>query len=106
MAQNENPHIALFQQEASELLTEVQECLLIIEQDTEDKDAINRLFRAMHSIKGAGGMFGYDRITEFTHHVETALDLVREGKLNISRELIDLVLASHDCIKEMLEQVS
>jgi len=94
--------VELFRQEAAELLSEVQECLLLIEDSPEDKDAINRLFRAMHSIKGAGGMFGYDRITEFTHHVETALDHVREGRLAVSRELIDLVLASHDCIQEML----
>lgn len=103
MSNQENHHVALFQQEATELLSDVQECLLIIETRPDDRDAINRLFRAMHSIKGAGGMFGYDRITEFTHHVETALDKVRDGKLAINRELIDLVLASHDCIKEMLD---
>lgn len=102
MSSSENPHVELFRQEAAELLSEVQECLLLIEDSPEDKDAINRLFRAMHSIKGAGGMFGYDRITEFTHHVETALDHVREGRLAVSRELIDWVLASHDCIQEML----
>jgi len=103
MSHSENPHVELFRQEALELLADVQECLLLIEDAPEDKDAINRLFRAMHSIKGAGGMFGYDRITDFTHHVESALDQVREGRLAISRELIDLVLASHDCIKEMLD---
>lgn len=106
MANAENPHVELFRQEASELLADVQECLLIIESDPDDKDAINRLFRAMHSIKGAGGMFGYDRITEFTHHVETVMDSVRDGKTKANRTLIDLVLASHDCIKEMLDDES
>lgn len=103
MNNQENPHVALFRQEATELLADVQECLLIIESSPDDRDAINRLFRAMHSIKGAGGMFGYERITEFTHHVETALDKVRDGKLAITRDLIDLILASHDCIKELLD---
>ena len=103
MQENENPHVEMFRQEALELLNDVQECLLLIEKDPADKESINRLFRAMHSIKGAGGMFGFDRITEFTHHIETALDLVREDKLVITKELIDLVLASHDCIRDMLD---
>lgn len=103
MSSSEPSHVEVFRQEATELLGEVQECLLIVEEHPGDQDAINRLFRAMHSIKGAGGMFGYDRITSFTHHVETALDKVREGKLAITRPLIDLVLASHDCVREMLD---
>jgi len=103
MSSQENPHVELFRQEATELLADVQECLLLIESDPRNKDAINRLFRAMHSIKGSGGMFGYDRITDFTHHVETTLVLVRDGGLEIDRRLIDLILASHDCIMEMLQ---
>lgn len=99
----ENPHVELFRQEALELLGDVQDCLLVIESDPHDMDSINRLFRAMHSIKGAGGMFGFDRITDFTHHVETTLDLVRDNKLPADKTLIDLVLASHDCIREMLD---
>lgn len=103
MTSPEQNHVEVFRQETIELLSEVQECLLIVENSPGNLDAIHRLFRAMHSIKGAGGMFGFDRITNFTHHVETALDQVREGKVPFSRGLIDLILASHDCIREMLD---
>lgn len=93
-----------FIQEAEDLLSEVEECILDIETNHDDADAVNRLFRAMHTIKGSGSMFGFDDIAGFTHHVETALDYVREGKLRISTKLIDAVLASRDQIKSMLSE--
>ncbi|MBN2524927.1 MAG: chemotaxis protein CheA [Deltaproteobacteria bacterium] len=89
--------------EAEDLLVEIEECVLDIETNPEDMDAINRLFRAMHTIKGSGAMFGFEDIASFTHHVETALDFVREGKLKISTKLINMVLKSRDHIKAMLE---
>ncbi len=92
-----------YRMEAEELLGDIEEAVLDIEQDPGDSDAVNRLFRAMHTIKGSGSMFGFDDIAQFTHHVETALDLVREGSVSVTKELIDLVLASRDRIIAMLE---
>ncbi len=91
--------------EMGELLTEVEDAILEVENATDaesENDAVNRLFRAMHSIKGIAGMFGFDLITDFTHHVESTLDLVRNGELAVSKELINLVLQSHDMISELL----
>ncbi len=96
-------HTEAFLQEAEELLCEVEEAILLVENDTSNEDAINQLFRAMHTIKGGGGMFGFDNISDFTHHVETALDKVRTHELEATKELIDLVLKSHDQIKIMLD---
>ena len=90
--------------EAEDLLAEVEECVLDIENNPDDMDAVNRLFRAMHTIKGSGAMFGFDDVSAFTHHVETTLDFVREGKLRISTKVIDMVLNARDHIKAMLEQ--
>ena len=90
--------------EAAELLVEVEDCILDIEADPNDTDTIDRLFRAMHTIKGSGAMFGFDKIADFTHHVETVLDMVREGKLTISKKLINLILSSRDLISTMLEE--
>ncbi len=89
--------------EAEDLLVEIEECVLDIENDPDDMDAVNRLFRAMHTIKGSGAMFGFDDISSFTHHVETVLDYVREGKLRVSTKLIDMVLNARDHIKSMLD---
>jgi two-component system chemotaxis sensor kinase CheA len=97
-----NDFINTFRSEAEELLTTVEECVLDIEENPQDADAINRLFRAVHTIKGSGSMFGFTELSAFTHHVESVLDQVRSGSLCVSRELIDLVLNSRDLIKGML----
>ena len=95
-------HIEVYRQEAEELLVEIEETVLELEENPDDSEAINKLFRAMHTIKGSGAMFGFDEIAEFTHHVETAMDKVRNGEVRISKQLIDLILASRDQITDML----
>ena len=92
--------------EAEELLSGVEDAVLDIEENPGDQEAVNRLFRAMHTIKGSGSMFGFDAISEFTHHVETALDNVRKGKLPVSKTLIDLILMSRDRITAMLGEAN
>lgn len=99
-------YIETFKQEAEELLSEMEDIVLAIEDNPDDQDNVNRLFRAMHTIKGSGAMFGFDDIAAFTHHVETALDKVRSGVLGVSKELIDIVLASRDQISVMLDAAS
>ncbi|MEZ5359721.1 MAG: chemotaxis protein CheA [Candidatus Zixiibacteriota bacterium] len=94
--------IETFRLEIEELLGDIEEAVLDIEQDPDNRETIDRLFRAMHTIKGSGGMFGMDAISDFTHHVETALDCVREGQLSVTEELIDLILASRDHIEALL----
>jgi two-component system chemotaxis sensor kinase CheA len=93
----------IFQQEASELLEELETSLLALESQPEDLKLVSRVFRAMHTIKGSGAMFGFDDIADFTHHVETVLDKVREGAVPVSKELINLTLSSRDHISAMLE---
>ena len=90
----------VFREEAGELLEELETSLLELEKDPADLKIVSRVFRAMHTIKGSGAMFGFDDIAGFTHHVETALDKVRDGTVPVSTELIDLTLASRDHIRE------
>ncbi|MBN1847254.1 MAG: chemotaxis protein CheA [Deltaproteobacteria bacterium] len=99
-----NRFMDAYRQEAEELLSEIEQAILDIEDDPEDREAVNRLFRCMHTIKGSGSMFGFDAIAEFTHHVETVLDKVRAGLVPVSKRLIDLVLASRDQIMMMLNE--
>ncbi|MCG8688191.1 MAG: chemotaxis protein CheA [Desulfobacterales bacterium] len=91
-----------YRQEAEELLVGIEEAVLDIEDNPDDQEAVNRLFRAMHTIKGSGSMFGFDDIADFTHHVETVLDKVRAGEIPVTKTLIDLILASRDHITAML----
>jgi two-component system chemotaxis sensor kinase CheA len=98
-----NIHAETYRLEALELLSDVEEAILDVEQDSGNAEHVNRLFRAMHTIKGSGAMFGFDDIADFTHHAETVLDKVRESAVPVNKNLIDLILASSDQIKIMLQ---
>ncbi len=91
-----------FRLEADELIGEIEAVILLVEENPEDDDAINRLFRAVHTLKGSGAMFGLTDIANFSHGLETVLDKVRSRQLKVSRELIDLTLAYRDQVSIML----
>jgi two-component system chemotaxis sensor kinase CheA len=93
-----------FRQEAQELLEQLEQALLDLEHVPDDTDLIDSAFRALHTIKGSGSMFGFDAVAGFTHHVETAFDLVRKGKVPPSRELIAVALAAKDRMRLLIEQ--
>ena len=95
---------ATFRQEAQELLELLEHALLEIEDRPNDSDLIDSAFRALHTIKGSGAMFGYDAVAAFTHHVETAFDLVRKGTVSVSRELIGVTLAARDHMRLLIEE--
>ncbi len=103
MSSPQEQHIATYREEASELLAELETSLLELEDNPQDNDLINRVFRAMHTIKGSGAMFGFDDIARFTHEVETVFDQVRNGKMQVTRCLLDLTLQARDQITSMLE---
>jgi len=96
-------HRQAFKEEAYELLSELESSLLELEEGPDDSDLIGRVFRAMHTIKGSGSMFGFDDIAHFTHEVETIFDMVRNGKLQVTKTLVNLTLSARDQIKSMLD---
>ncbi|MDH4300705.1 MAG: chemotaxis protein CheA [Nitrospira sp.] len=92
-----------FFEEAAEHLAVVEEGLLELEQHPEDRDLHNKIFRSAHSIKGASGMFGFNAVTQFTHKMETLLDLLRNGQKAVSPYIADLLLKSTDCLKTLID---
>ncbi len=90
-------------EEAAELLAELETALLELEENPGDRDLVDRVFRAMHTIKGSGAMYGFDHVAGFTHEVETVLDRVREGEIPVSGDLVSLVLAARDQIRAILD---
>lgn len=104
MSEGLDQAIEAYKEEAYELLGELETSLLELEESPEDIELISRVFRAMHTIKGSGAMFGFDKIASFTHEVETAFDLVRNGELSVTKELINLTLLSRDQIRAMLDE--
>ena len=92
--------------EAYELLSELEASLLELEETPSDFDLVDRVFRAMHTIKGSGSMFGFDDIAEFTHDVESVFEHVREGRISVSTHLVNLSLRAADHIRAMLDSGS
>ena len=99
-------HAQAFKEEAYEILLELETLLLELNERPDDQELIDRVFGAMHTIKGSGSMFGFDAIAEFTHEIESVLDLVREDLVPVTGELVTLTLASRDKIIEMLDNES
>jgi len=91
-----------FRQEAQELIEQLEQALLDLEQTPTDRDLVDSAFRALHTIKGSGAMFGFEVMAAFTHHVESAFDQVRKGKLQASPPLVALALEAQDIIKSMI----
>ncbi|MEI7811842.1 MAG: chemotaxis protein CheA [Ignavibacteria bacterium] len=97
-------HKQAFIEEAAELLVSLEYSLLELEQNPEDNEIIAKVFRALHTIKGSSGMFGFDDISIFTHDIETMFDLVRNGEISVTKELISLTLSARDQISAMLKE--
>jgi len=93
-----------YRQEAAELLDQLEQALLDLERMPGDADLVNTAFRALHTIKGSGAMFGFDAVAAFTHHVETAFDRVRQGDVAASPPLIAVALEAKDHIRHLIEQ--
>ncbi|HEY4787249.1 MAG TPA: chemotaxis protein CheA, partial [Bacteroidales bacterium] len=93
-----------FIEEATEHIQDIEQALLELEQNPTDKPLIERVFRAMHSLKGSGAMFGFEKISEFTHNLETVYDLVRNEEMVITSELLNLTLASVDHLSALLKE--
>jgi two-component system chemotaxis sensor kinase CheA len=92
-----------FCEEARDLLSDLEAALLQLENDPEDQETIGSVFRAMHTIKGSGAMFGFDAVANFTHNIESVYELVRSGGLLVSPALISLTLRARDHILHLLE---
>lgn len=92
-----------FFDEADELLAEMEGLLLELDVDNPDADALNAIFRAAHSIKGGAATFGtFEDLAETTHVFENLLDDVRDGKLALRAEMIDLFLETKDLLSDMV----
>jgi two-component system chemotaxis sensor kinase CheA len=78
--------------------------LLELNESRGDQELVGRVFRGLHTIKGSGAMFGFEKLAAFTHNLENAYDEVRNGRLEVSSELVDLTLSALDQIRAMLEE--
>jgi two-component system chemotaxis sensor kinase CheA len=94
---------ASYRHEAADLLADLGDALLLLEQDNKNMEVVNRVFRAMHTLKGSGASAGFRRLANFVHHVEDVFNRVRNGQLETTPELIDAALKACDCCVLLVE---
>ncbi|MBY6242658.1 chemotaxis protein CheA [Methylosinus sp. Sm6] len=92
-----------FREEADDLLEQLEQSLLDLEKTPTDKELIDCAFRALHTLKGSGAMFGYERVSAFVHNFETAFDQVRKGRAPPSHELVAVALQAKDHVRVQIE---
>lgn len=92
-----------FFDEVAEHLEHLEALAVAIDVENPEKEHIAALFRIAHSIKGASGTFGFSSMTTLTHAMETLLDRVRQGRLAMSAEMIDVLLSARDVLQLQLE---
>ena len=101
---NENADPAdIFRQESAELLEQLEQALLDLEQSPDDHDLIDTAFRALHTIKGSGAMFGFEEVAAFAHEFESAFDKVRKGLTPATPQLISIALNAQDFLRTQIE---
>ncbi len=92
-----------FISEADEQITAIETLLLELEEQPDNRDLLDSLFRCAHTVKGSAGIFGLNRVVEFTHHVETLLDKMRDGELGLTPAISTLLLQCNDQIKFLVD---
>lgn len=97
--------IGEFITECSELLEMAEGALLDLEENPNDDELVNKVFRAFHTIKGTSAFMGLDPMSDFTHHLETVLSMVRDGEIDFDVACADISLEAIDIINKMLDVV-
>jgi len=91
--------------EAGEILEQLSEQLVDLEQSPDDRDLLNAIFRGFHTVKGGAGFLQLEPLVDCCHVTENLFDILRNGKREVTPDLMDVVLQSLDTVNAMFEQV-
>lgn len=98
-------YLEIFIDETKEHLQNLNEQLLIIEKEPDNTDTINEIFRAAHSLKGMAGTMGYKRMQKLTHQMENVFSEIRNGKMKVDANLVDILFQCLDALEEYLDNI-
>lgn len=98
-------YLEIFIDESSEHLQCLSDCIMTLEKEPENKDTINEVFRAAHSLKGMAGTMGYKRMQHLTHDMENVFQEVRSDKIKVDSAMIDLLFKCLDALDEYLANI-
>ena len=98
-------YLEIFLDEAGEHLQNLNTQILELEQDPENENTINEIFRAAHSLKGMAGTMGYKRMQNLTHDMENVFSEVRMGNIKFQSEMIDILFQCLDALQEYTDNI-
>jgi len=98
-------YLEIFIDETKEHLQNLNEQILVLEKEPESKEPIQEIFRAAHSLKGMAGTMGYKRMQRLTHDLENVFSEIREGRMSVSDELVDVLFRGLDALEGYLEAI-
>ena len=98
-------YLEIFVEETKEHLQSLSDNLLILEKEPENKDTINEIFRAAHSLKGMAGTMGYKRMQSLTHNMENVFSEIRNDKMKVTSELVDTLFQCLDALEAYLDNI-
>lgn len=98
-------YLEIFIDESAEHLQNLSDGIMVLEQEPDNKDTINELFRAAHSLKGMAGTMGFKRMQRLTHDMENVFQEVRSEKIKVNSSMIDLLFKCLDAIEGYLDNV-
>ncbi len=99
-------YLEIFIDETKEHLQNLSQQLMVLEEEPENADTINEIFRAAHSLKGMAGTMGYKRMQSLTHIMENVLSEIRNGKMTVSAELVDVLFQCLDALEAYLDTIT
>ncbi|MBR1651506.1 MAG: chemotaxis protein CheA [Lachnospiraceae bacterium] len=98
-------YLEIFLDETNEHLQNLNTQILELEQDPENSDTVNEIFRAAHSLKGMAGTMGYKRMQNLTHDMENVFSEVRNGNIKVQPEMIDVLFQCLDALQEYTDNI-
>ncbi|MEW6581954.1 MAG: Hpt domain-containing protein, partial [Actinomycetota bacterium] len=99
-------YLGLFLDESRENLQTLNDSLLALERDAEDREALNTIFRVAHSLKGMSATMGFDRMAKLTHRMEEVLTILRDEGGAVTRETMDTLFACLDVLEGIVNDIS
>ncbi len=96
-------YLEMFIDETKEHLQNLNDQVLVLEAEPDNIDTINEIFRAAHSLKGMAGTMGFKRMQRLTHDMENVFSEIRNGKMSVTPDLVDIVFKCLDAIEEYLD---
>ena len=105
MKMDMSQYLDVFLEESKEHLGSLNQCLLELEKDSGNIDALNEIFRAAHTLKGMSSTMGFDDVADLTHHMENVLSDLKEGVLPVNSSVIDTIFQCFDRLQMIIDKI-